>query len=187
MPTSSDSERQPDGTGSQSDAGFADEMETLDALENPDKLPPAVSTAEFNQQNSQWYSVFAQCMNQKGWENVHVVNAGTPNVGLMLNAPEGQESVYNADTRQCSIEAGPEPQAPVVTREFAQHEYEVAVQMAECLRQHGFTISEAPSAETYIDDVLNSRPPWIPVSELHSNGNNLDRPITEIYELCPVE
>lgn len=103
------------------------------------------------------------CMLRKGWEVVRIEFGG---VGAPPDLPASQFAVYDEDLRACVAEYSPGTPPPL-TAEQANANYDAAVAAAECLRGRGYVISDPPSRQAYVDEVVGGYfASWDPFHEL---------------------
>ncbi|MGC4175793.1 hypothetical protein [Demequina sp.] len=68
----------------------------------------------------------------------------------------------------CIAEVGSPPEAPGLTPEFLSGLYVLFVEEAKCLREHGYTISEAPSQEDWVENYGAAS--WDPLVDVDHAG-----------------
>lgn len=128
-----------------------------------DSTPPqANSTADFD--------AVMECIHERGWE---AVAHDDDSIGSPLGLPEGQLDAYSADVDECLAIHFPPVEPEDVSDERWQEFYEETIESAECLREQGYDIPEAPSLPAFRDsyftgDATDQWVPWmfVPVSTL---------------------
>lgn len=122
----------------------------------------AQTVAEFVASTADWTEAYVACAREHG-ADAQV----TPDGAITSPVAEGRP-VENGLDAGCLDEVGDPPAAPPPSRAFLVGYYELLVEQAECLRQHGYVISEPPSrdrwVETYDGDSWN---PLMDVAETH--------------------
>lgn len=111
-----------------------------------------------------WLTSVATCMNDRGWEDTHVEDPDSPSVSLWDDRGN-QPEAHDADLTDCQSLAGPEPIPPPLTEELAGERYDDRVAARNCLLDLGYVVSEPPSRETYVEQMLAVEPTWDPRME----------------------
>lgn len=169
----------PDELEQEAAAGDEDFLSYLDTLP---QAPPAKSHKEFLQQETSWWQSISTCMNERGWANMKVENPGTPLVSLSGGPPEGQIEPFYADFKKCGQMAGASPQYPVTDENMANARYDELTKVANCLKDHGYEVTEAPSRQTFVDQEMRKELTWDPKADVLTKI----RP-EALYEMCPYE
>lgn len=105
----------------------------------------------------------AECLRASGWEIT-----GDPDDASAFSAdvPPGQDDRYAADMADCSKVLGP-PGDLKPSEELARKVYDLNVDRAQCLADHGYTIADTPSFATFFDDIQTENPlTWDPMTGL---------------------
>lgn len=113
----------------------------------------------------------ARCLEQSGWA-VTVRDDAT----ITADLEPGTESDYRQDDANCLKSLGIDPDAPP-TQAQLRRAYEVSVKGAACLRDGGWSISNAPTFDTFVDKYESD--PWYPWAEVS------DEDFAEATKLCP--
>lgn len=113
----------------------------------------------------------AKCLTKAGWA-VSVQEDASISVDLK----PGTEADYRHDDDQCLKRLGIDPDASPSRTQLRQA-YEASVQGAACLREGGWTISTAPTFDTFEDHYDSD--PWYPWAEVP------DEDFAEAARSCP--
>jgi hypothetical protein len=107
---------------------------------NPKSFGPAESI--------EWNTAVVGCLNDAGF---NAVLDGDGRFGLRVtDIPPEQEPAYQAANEAC-LELHPNTAPTELTDAEWQHMYEATLRHADCLRQRGLAIPEAPSASVWIE------------------------------------
>lgn len=102
------------------------------------------------------------CLTPKGWDVEQVGDA------LQSSVPQEQQDRYQLDIATCQAQL---QYGEIVTPPTANERYDNAVASADCLRGQGYSISEAPSREAYIEQLLAQQlPDWDPYAEVFTRA-----------------
>jgi hypothetical protein len=111
-----------------------------------------------------WLSAVVACLQDRGWSDTAEDAGGQGITNDTL--PESQRSAFSGDLAECETRAGPQPGAEAVTPQRAGQIYDQLVVTRQCLEGLGYSISDPPSRNTFIDDYLGGRAPWHPYLDL---------------------
>jgi hypothetical protein len=96
--------------------------------------------------------VVAHCLRQRGWD------ATTDSTGWRVSGiPADQESQYFRDVSECEELAGPYDTLPPLTEEQSSAYFDSLHEVAECVRERGYTFAEAPSRRAAIEAIMALR------------------------------
>jgi hypothetical protein len=102
--------------------------------------------------------MLAQCLRDAGYPDVVIQEDGGVGVGL----PEEQAPLFAAASEECNETLGFNDAA--LTDEEMSDLYDASVDGATCLEDEGFSISKAPSRETFSES--SSETQWFPWGEV---------------------
>lgn len=158
-------------------AAYADQVE---------HLPPASSADEYMKLYVEALETYAICMEERGWSRPRIENPYTEFMSIVEEvAPQGLEAEKFKDEKDCLDHAAPWPTAPLPTRESVSEEYDRMIKFRQCVIDNGGSISELPTREKHIEDVLTGGIPWTPMAELRKSGFWAEKRQEQIYDLCP--
>ncbi|HLV57318.1 MAG TPA: hypothetical protein VKY81_00340 [Natronosporangium sp.] len=128
------------------------------------------------------YLAMARCLRDKGWD-AYATEEGWGASGI----PHAQSDQYDADENECRTSTGiGEVPPPEITEEEAAELYDVLLGVADCMRDLGFAVSEPPSRQAFVEDVVTTTiPDWHPYDVVFESGNQSDIQLVESE--CPVE
>ena len=136
--------------------------------------------AEKRQSDEEFVAAMSTCLTEAGWD-VEVAADGT-----YSHEGQGEATVraFNNAVSACSDKHGSR-EAP--TREGVETLYDRALDTAACLEAAGYDVSDPPSLEAYVEDVLERSPDiWIPFQEvLDSTEFTNDAEYQALYARCP--
>jgi hypothetical protein len=139
----------------------------------PDAAPTSETVAEFVAITADWSEAYVSCA------RAHGADARITPAGAIVSPVAEGRTVRNGLDAGCLEEVGAPPVAPPPSHAFLVGLYELLLEQSECLRQHGYVISEPPArdewVETYDGDSWN---PLMDVADVH--GSNM-----EANGLCP--
>jgi len=122
------------------------------------------------------------CLVDRGWAQVQLSDDG----GVSANIPEDQSDAYNEDQDACNAEAGARYPFPQVTEKSLRERYALEVENRECLMGEGYTISEPPSVDVWIDQINGSSADvWLPYYEVLTSSDVNTGNLAALYEKCP--
>ena len=132
---------------------------------------------------NRWVREVVACMEGRGWTNLEVRNEGTADVWISFgDYPLEQQEALARDDETCMAQVKA-VEEPTLTPAIAAVYYEDRLRVAQCLRDAGYDISEAPTLETFTEDVLAQESAWEPRGE--AALQNLDVASTGTFEtLC---
>lgn len=138
---------------------------------DPDPTPS--SYAEYDAIFADWAPRYVDCAREHG------ADARLGDDGSIINAyAEGRPLKEGLDA-ECIEEVGPPPNAPPLTDAFLRGMYELFLMQAGCLRDHGYSVTEAPSRDQWVDNYDGES--WNPLMDVHNAG----RDVEEADRLCP--
>jgi len=115
--------------------------------------PPFSGTAE------EWLAHLYDCIRQEGWTVSRL-----PDGGYQVAVPPGQQDAFRRARDSCATALGPAPSAPVLSQTEIRARYTYLVSMRDCLIGLGYTISEPPSIDEFVDTWATG--PWSPYNDL---------------------
>jgi hypothetical protein len=92
-----------------------------------------------------WGEDVAMCMTELGWD-VSAHDDG----GISGQFAEGQLEIYNEDRSRCEIATGHDPDQ-YASVEYLEKAFENLAEVAGCIQELGYTISESPSKQAWIE------------------------------------
>ncbi|GGL39228.1 hypothetical protein GCM10012283_22150 [Phycicoccus endophyticus] len=119
-------------------------------------------------------------MHDAGWTGVSIAATGD---GIAVDSlPTNQRSSFQNAVRECESKAGPQPNAKPLTEERVKSQYVALVKSKACLERLGYSISDPPSEEKFVDDYLGGREPWSPFNDVADlSASKWD----EVNRTCP--
>jgi hypothetical protein len=121
--------------------------------------PPSASTPVFTGTREEWLVNLYDCMRSAGWNVTRL-----PDGGWSIKVPPEQRDAYDAAQATCAAALGPIPTVVPLTEADIRARYEYLVRMRDCLIALGYTISEPPSVEQFVDSWESG--PWSPYNDL---------------------
>jgi hypothetical protein len=99
-----------------------------------------------------------RCLNERGW-------GAKVNDEAQIEAtyPSNRQAEYERDNHDCLVKLGADPNAPTPQR-LVEKSYPQYKKGAECLREAGWEISEAPSLQQFKETYESA--PWFPWAEV---------------------
>lgn len=138
-----------------------------------DAAPTATSYDQYDAMHADWANAYVECVRRAG------ADAQLTDDGSIRNATvPGRQTEEGLDAG-CVEEVGHPPDVPAPTDAFMKGLYELLVDQAECLRAHGYTISEPPSRDEWVENYDGYS--WNPLLDVNSAG--LD--VQEADHVCP--
>jgi len=123
-----------------------------------------------------------ECLVDRGWVDLQFRDDGS----ISGETPEEQQDAYNSDWDACSAEAEAAYPFPEVTEKSLRERYDLEVENRECLMDAGYTISEPPSVDVWIDQVNGrSAGVWLPYGEVMASSTFDSTKLSALYEACP--
>lgn len=120
-------------------------------------------------------------MRDKGWD----VTVDPDEGSFRAKYPSDQDAQYRADSESCYDELGYSMTPSPVSTEEADRLYDHWLPIAECLEENGYTLSEPPSRQAFVEETVRNRvPPWHPYDALGQQGGLQIREQAE--EDCPI-
>lgn len=123
----------------------------------------------------------ASCLRESGWAVDFSESDGSYEVA---GIPEAQASQLQADELACGEEFLPEAVGVSdVTPEQWTQMYKAELEVAECLRQEGYGVPEAPTEQAFVDSyVSGTGEPWSPYASVPALG---DSEWNRLNKTCP--
>jgi hypothetical protein len=122
-----------------------------------------------------------RCLNDRGWETEILPGSNT----YRTVVPPEQHDQYNADIEECNIEIGVDIGPPQVTPEEASELYDILLEIADCVRDLGYNVPEAPSRQSFVEDLVSHPiPSWHPYDPVYEAGRMAD--IQRVEAECPI-
>lgn len=122
-----------------------------------------------------------RCLNDRGWETEVIPGSST----YRTVVPPEQHDQYNADIEECHIEIGVDLSPPQVTPEEASELYDILLKVADCVRDLGYDVPDAPSRQTFVDELVSYPiPSWHPYDPVYDTGRMAD--IQRVEAECPI-
>ncbi len=119
----------------------------------------------------------ARCARDQGWEGVEV---GPQNSISVDSLPTEQRDAFHDVLAACEQEAGSQPGAVPLSRADLGAVYRSQLQSKKCLEGMGFSISDPPSENVFIDSYYGDGGPWLPHAELPADAD-----WSEVTATCP--
>lgn len=132
------------------------------ASQAPDPTPSSTGwvPSAFPQTTDEYGGTLAECLRASGWE---ITSDPDDASAFSANVPPGQDDRYAADLAECSTALGPAGDVHP-SEELARKVYDLDVEWAHCLADHGYAIAEIPSFATFFDDIQTQNPlAWSPM------------------------
>lgn len=150
------------------------------AQEAEDETQPSSQTEYYEHMND-WADRYVQCLRDRGVDaRIVVQEDGLPSISPAVAPGTDPSELWNGMLDPACIEsAGEPPELPAATEDFKVAAYQLASEQAECLRQNGYVVSEAPSLEQWVEEWDGAR--WDPVGEAGENGHD----VFELTAACP--
>ncbi|WP_146070383.1 hypothetical protein [Arthrobacter sp. GMC3] len=122
-----------------------------------------------------------KCLEDLGWADVDVSDTGAITLRDMNKAAK-----FDVDMRQCSATVNAQYPLPPITDNALEQRYGYEVKTRECLIGMGYSISEAPSKKTWIEQMrLGDAGMWLPYAELYSENTISPAKEKTIKQTCP--
>ena len=122
---------------------------------NPSGEPPSAPDLD------SWPGNMQACLEEKGWD-VEV----SPDGGMNMTVPTGQEDAYDTDVKACEESFGYDV-VPVYSDDQVREIYKKVVATAQCLAEQGHDPGTPPSEQTFVEQVQNGPGGWDPYSDLY--------------------
>lgn len=124
-------------------------------------------------------------MSEKGWD----ASVEPDNRWSVSGIPDDQLDREEADSAACEAQFGYDQAPPPITREEAEATYVEMLDVATCVRNLGFPVSDPPSEQTYVDDLVSNRFPWNPYDAIWDGLRNNQLNLSDLAEAeakCPI-
>lgn len=131
--------------------------------------------------DQEYGQLVAQCLRDKGWP----VEFNPRDRSTSVDYPAAQEEAYLADRAECDAQFSDRLEEPLTSPEDPrwQEQYEFHLNSAECLRQEGYSIPEAPSFEVYVEQYLaGAENAWLPYGFVPAMD---EAALLALQEKCP--
>lgn len=173
-----------EGIGPSGDALVESEVQAWDSLQQqyPSAERPNVERVRYVSME-EWDDVIVDCLRREGYSQVTVGPTG----GVSYEGiADSQMQAFQVAQFSCSVQYPLDPKyAQPLTDEILTRLYEYSVgELAECLEELGYEVSEAPSLRTFIDSY--STDPWSPFGDalMQANQQGADATI-QLFDECP--
>ena len=135
--------------------------------------PTPISQAQFAEMSADWSGRYIECARKYG-ADAHLTNQGS-----IANPYAEGRPVTNGLDAGCLAEVGDPPAAPPLTPEFLRGLYLEYVDEAACLRRNGYTISDPPSQDAWVEGYSGKS--WNPLMDVALAGQD----VASADGLCP--
>ena len=145
--------------------------------------PSEASSGEAAAPMDVWLTTVIQCLHDRGWVDVKQADDAW---GIDASTvPQAQLGSFDSDRTACEEKAGPAPNDVPLDEARINRIYDHWVAMRSCLADLGYTTSEPPSREVFIDDYLhNPDGPWSPYIDLDATDHT-QAEWNQITTTCP--
>ena len=120
--------------------------------------------------------LFADCLADKGFKPVH------DGIAVGVRVPDEQRAVYEEAVAECGEFA--ESRLPPLEVLTGEPYYDALTEVASCLTGLGYTVSDPPTLDTFLDSLSAGEPPWNPYLDLPFNLLSAAE-WAKINEVCP--
>lgn len=127
----------------------------------------------FEQSVTDWRIRYVECARKFGADAKILPNGSIDNA-----VAKGRPTTDGLDAA-CVADLGTWPEAPPATPEFLDGLYLLYLQQADCLREHGYAISQPPSQVDWVENYSGES--WNPLMDVYLAG--LDNSIAN--DVCP--
>lgn len=122
-----------------------------------------------------------KCLSDLGWTDLDVEDSGA-----IILRDTSKVAKFDADMQQCSSAVNAQYPLPPVTDNALEQRYGYEVKTRECLIGLGYSISEAPSKKTWIEQMrLGDANMWLPYAELYSENTISAAEEKTTKQACP--
>lgn len=132
----------------------------------PTAAPEAAPTsyADYDRVFADWAPAYVECAREFG------AAAQQTDDGGIANPVAAGRPVEDGLDAECIDRIGPPPSAPPLTPAFLRGYYRLLVEQADCLREHGYTISEPPSEDSWVESYDGYS--WNPLLDVNAQGKD---------------
>jgi len=142
---------------------------------------PALPDEPENRSLEEQVRDLVRCLNDRGWETEILPGSNT----YRTVVPPEQMDRYNADIEECQAEIGVDMSPPQVTPQEASKLYDILLEVADCVRGLGYHVPEAPSRQSFVDDLVSYPvPSWHPYDPVYESGGSAG--IQRVEAECPI-
>lgn len=123
------------------------------------------------------------CLIAAGWVNAVLADNGS----ISANNPPEQTTQYQSDFERCAEAAATKYPNPPMSDRAIRERYGYELETRDCLITRGYTISEAPSEQAWLDAFhgTGSSTLWLPYFELFTQNNITAEEEARLKQLCP--
>lgn len=118
------------------------------------------------------------CLGDEGWEAIATADNA---VQLAGSIPSEQMGAYQAAYQECL--KNNQNLLPVENREYKTARYELQVQQKACLEAEGYSVSVAPTLQTYLDTYATEKE-WFPTQAVDTTTLSASER-QALFETCP--
>lgn len=127
-----------------------------------------------------WLTGVVGCLRQEGWQaRLTVDHTGIADESV----PPSRQAAYQAASDRCEQAAGAPPNAVPMTAEHAASIYRRLLAVRTCLSDHGYTTSEPPAQQEFVQNYLAGTPPWSPYLDVPQDVQG--QAWTDLNRACP--
>jgi hypothetical protein len=130
---------------------------------SPSAATPTAGAVQYSTMDG-WVGAVVDCLHEAGWADV-VASSEGPGIDNPT-LPNDQVDVYDEARIACETAAGTAPNAAPLTDEQIRAQYQHLVKAASCITNEGYSTTEPPSEQTFVDDYVSGKPTWSPFLEL---------------------
>lgn len=121
------------------------------------------------------------CLAEKGWDDVELSDTGA-----ITFHDASKSTQFDTDMQQCSEDVAVQYPVPPVTDRALGERFELELSTRDCLIGLGYSITDAPSKKTWIEQMRSASPEiWLPYAELFSDNKISPTDEKQIKQTCP--
>lgn len=136
--------------------------------------------AEKRQTEEEYAEAMSSCLKDAGWD----VEASADGTYSFYNQSEAAARAFSEVMTACGDKHG---DRGIPSRDDAVVWYSHALDTAACLKEAGYEVTDPPSEETYVEDVLERSPDtWVPFQDVIDSAEFADTAEYQaLYARCP--
>lgn len=138
------------------------------------------SQAQYYESLADWNGRYVECARSFGADA-----RLAPQYAIVNPAAAGRATTDMGLDAECVKKLGHQPVPPPPSTELLRGWYALLVEEAECLREHGYTVTEPPSRDEYVENY--SVFSWFPLSDVSDAGQDAVKAEGQCPQPDPVE
>lgn len=138
------------------------------------------SQAQYYENLADWNGRYVECARSFGADA-----SLAPQYAITNPVAPGRPTTESGLDAECVAKLGSQPTPPPPSKQLLRGWYALLVEQAQCLREHGFTVTDPPSRDEFVENYSVSS--WYPLNDVSDAGQDLVKADAQCPQPDPVE